>query len=113
PPVGAPGASSAPVGETVAQSGPGYAPAVTGLWVGALVAGRVGGARGHPVAARVDGQRALLTPPSARNPASGKLFRPVSRACPGGIFALKTGSWPWIGPVRRQRSGAAGALPSG
>ena len=34
----------------------------------------------------------LLTSPSARNAASGKLFRPVSRACTGGIFALKTGS---------------------
>src|ERR1041384_7228988 len=90
--VGAPGASSAPVGETVAQSGPGDALAVAGVWISALVAGRVGGPRGDPGAARVDGQRALQPPSPARNPASGKLFRALSRACTGRFFALKAGS---------------------
>src|SRR5437879_12426821 len=56
---GAPGASSAPVGATVAQPGPGDALAVAGGWMSALAAGRLGGARRHPLAARVEGQRAL------------------------------------------------------
>jgi hypothetical protein len=43
-------------------------------------------------AVRLDGQRALLTPSSARNPASGKLFRALSWTCASGYFALKTGS---------------------
>src|SRR5207249_5997385 len=90
--LGTPGASSAPVGQTVVESGAYHASAVTGLRVGAVAPGRVGGARGHPVAARLDGQCAFFTPASPRNPAPGKLFRPVSRACPGGVFALKAGS---------------------
>src|SRR5262249_43454237 len=91
--VGAPGASSVAVGQTVAQSGADHPAAVAGLWTGALAPGRVGGARGRPVAARVDGQCALLTPSPARKTAPGKLFRPLSRACAGGYFALKPGSW--------------------
>src|SRR5688500_9698549 len=91
-PVGAPGASSATAGETVAQSGAGDPTAVAGLWVGAVAPRRLGGAGGHPVAARLDGQRALLTPSPAGNPASGELFRALSRPCTGGLFALKTGS---------------------
>src|SRR5207302_8036735 len=100
--LGTPGASSAPVGQTVVESGAYHASAVTGLRVGAVAPGRVGGARGHPVAARLDGQCAFFTPASPRNPAPGKLFRPVSRACPGGIFALKAGSCAprWVSPIR-------------
>src|SRR5438105_12470819 len=90
--VGASGASSAPVGETVAQPGPGDALAVAGVWISALAAGRLGGARRHPLAARVEGQRALQLPSPARNPASGKLFRALSWAGAGRFFALKTGS---------------------
>src|SRR5436305_12971688 len=89
---GAPGPSSAPVGQAVAQSGVGRARAVAGLRVGAVAARCLGGARGHPVATGVDGQRPLLTPSPARNPAPGKLFRPVSWTCTGRLFALKAGS---------------------
>src|SRR2546425_1160171 len=46
----------------------------------------------HPVAAWLDGPCALQPPAPACNAAPAKLFRPVSRACTGGIFALKTGS---------------------
>src|SRR5262245_27508218 len=84
--------SSPPVEQTVAQSGAVDPTTVAGLRVGAVVAGCLGSAGGDPVAAGVDGQRALLTPPSLRNPASEKLFRPLSRACTGGYFALKAGS---------------------
>src|SRR5690349_18911957 len=92
-PVGTPGASFAPVGQAVAEPGAGDPTAVAGLWVGAVVARCLGGTRGHPVAAGVDGQRALQSPSPARNPAPGKLFGALSRACAGGVFALKTGSW--------------------
>jgi hypothetical protein len=95
--VGPLGASSARVGQAVAESGAVNPTAVTGLWMSAVAAGCLGGAGGHPVAARLEGQCTLRTPSSTRNAASGKLFRAVSRACPGGIFALKTGSWP---PIR-------------
>src|ERR1051325_7099418 len=95
-PVGAPGASSAPMGQTVVESGADHPAAVARLRVGALATGRVGGARGHPVAAWVDGQRSLQPPPPARNPAPGKLFPPVWRACTGGLFALKAGSCPTV-----------------
>ena len=81
------------VGQAVAQSGAGHAPAVAGLRVGAGAARCLGGARGHPVAAGLDGQCPLLTPSPARNPAPGELCRPVSRACAGRLFALKAGSW--------------------
>src|SRR2546425_13363252 len=91
--VSAPRASSAPMGQAVAESGASHPAAVAGLWVGTVAPRRLGGAGGHPVAARLDGECALLTPPSARNTASGKLFRPLSWACPGGIFVLKAGSW--------------------
>src|ERR1043166_1022348 len=90
--LGAPGASSPPVGQTVAESGASDAPAVAGLWVSTVAPRRVGGAGGGPVAARLDGQRALFTPSPTRNPAPGELFRPVSRACAGRLFALKAGS---------------------
>src|SRR5215471_11014111 len=90
--VGAPGPSSAPVGQAVAQSGAGHTLAVAGLRVGAVAARCLGGARGYPVAAGVDGQRPLFTPSPARNPASGKLFCPVSWTCTGRLFALKAGS---------------------
>src|ERR1044071_3272138 len=103
-PVGAPGASSAPMGQTVVESGADHPAAVAKLRVGALAAGRVGGARGHPVAAGLDGQRALFTPSPTRNPAPGELFRPVSRACAGRLFALKAGSSPVI-PFRHPRRG--------
>src|SRR5207245_4733548 len=92
-PVGPPGTSSPPLGETVAQSSARHPTAVTGLRGGAVTAGRLGGAGGDPVAAGLEGQCALLTPASARNPAPGKLFRAFSRACAGGLFALKPGSW--------------------
>src|SRR5205823_5318338 len=74
------------------QSGAYHPEAAAGLWVGAVAPRCLGGAGGDPVAAWLDGQRALQPPASARNPAAGKLFRPVSRACAGGLFALKTGS---------------------
>src|SRR2546430_10242001 len=90
--VGPLGPSSAPVGQTVVESGADHPAAVAGVWVGALAAGCVGGAGGDPVAAWLDGQRALLTPPPARTRTAGKLFRPLSRACAGGLFALKPGS---------------------
>jgi hypothetical protein len=77
----------------MAESGAVNSTALTGLRVGAVAAGRLGGAGGDPVAARLDGQRALQPPPSARNPASGELFHALSWACAGGVFALKTGSW--------------------
>src|SRR5437588_13018738 len=75
----------------MAQSRPGHSAAVTGVWVGALTAGCLGGAGRHPVAAGLDGPCALFTPSSPRNPAPGELFRPVSRSCAGGLFALKAG----------------------
>src|SRR5206468_12245638 len=90
--VGPLGPSSAPVGQTVVESGADHPAAVAGVWVGALAAGCVGGAGGDPVAAWLDGQRALLPPPPARTRTAGKLFRPLSRACAGGLFALKPGS---------------------
>src|SRR5437016_1505654 len=93
-PVGPPGTSSPPLGETVAQSSARHPTAVTGRRGGAVTAGRLGGAGGDPVAAGLEGQCALLTPASARNPAPGKLFRAFSRACAGGLFALKPGSCP-------------------
>src|SRR5256884_383452 len=79
--VGPLGPSSAPVGQTVVESGADHPAAVAGVWGGALAAGCVGGAGGDPVAAWLDGQRALLTPPPARTRTAGKLFRPPSRAC--------------------------------
>src|SRR5438132_8443316 len=92
-PVGPPGTSSPPLGETGAQSSARHPTAVTGRRGGAVTAGRLGGAGGDPVAAGLEGQCALLTPASARNPAPGKLVRAFSRACAGGLFALKPGSW--------------------
>ena len=61
---------------------------------------------GDPVATRLDGQCALLTPAPADNSAPGKLFRPLSRACAGGLFALKVGSWAC--GCRRGLSGSTG-----
>jgi len=91
--VGPPGTSCAAVGETIAQSGALDPAAVTGLWVGAVTPRGLGSPGGDPVAAGLDGQRALQPSASARNSASGQLFRPVSRAGAGGVFALKAGSW--------------------
>src|SRR5262245_14621902 len=90
--VGAPGASSPPVGQTLAQLGAGAPAAVTGLRVSAVAPGCLGGPGGRPGAVWLDGQRTLLTPPSARNAAPGELSRPVSRTCAGRLFALKAGS---------------------
>src|SRR5438067_13692843 len=95
---------SAPVGQAVAQSGARHPAAVARLRVGALAPGRVGSAGGDPVAARLDGQCALFTPSPTRNSAPGKLFRPVSRACAGGLFALKTGSCPKTWPAAPTRA---------
>jgi hypothetical protein len=61
--------------------------------VGTVAPGRVGGAGRDPVAAGLDGQCPFLTPSPARNAASGKLFGALLRACAGGLFALKAGSW--------------------
>src|SRR5712691_3218621 len=97
------GPSSPPVGETVAESGPDHTTAVAGLWVGALAAGCLGRAGGHPVAAWLDGQCALQPPAPACNAAPATLFRPVSRACTGGIFALKSGSCSTSDGVRCSR----------
>jgi hypothetical protein len=72
--------------------GVGDPPALTGLWVGTVAPGRLGGAGRPSVAARRDGQCPLQSPASARNPAPGKLFHPVSRACTGGLCVRKTGS---------------------
>jgi hypothetical protein len=92
--VGAPSASSAPMGETVAESRAGDPAVLTGLWIGALAPGRLDGTGRDLVAAGMDGQRTFFTPLPARNPAPGKLFRPVSRACTGGLFALKMAAAP-------------------
>src|SRR5438132_13297779 len=90
-PVGPPGTSSPPLGETVAQSSARHPTAGTGLRGGAVTAGRLGGAGGDPVAAGLEGQCARVTPASARNPAPGKLVRAFSPAGAGGFVALKPG----------------------
>jgi hypothetical protein len=67
--------------ETVAQSEPRHPTAVAGLWVGTVAPGRLGGARGHPVAARVDGQRAF----SPLHPLAVPLQESFSVLCRGRV----------------------------
>ena len=81
------------MGETVAESRAGDPAALTGLWIGALAAGRVDGAGRDPMAEGMDGQRSFFTPSPARKTAPGELFRALSRSCAGGYFALKTGRY--------------------
>src|SRR4029450_637703 len=69
---------------------------------------RVGGAGRHPVAAWLDGQRALQPPAPARNPAPGTLFGALSWACTGGLFALKAGSCQECPLQVRERRGRSG-----
>ena len=90
--VGSPGPSCASMGQTVAQSGAYHAATAAGLWPGAVAPRCLGSPQSYPMAARVDGQCALLTPSPARNPSSGGLFYALSRACAGGVFALKPDS---------------------
>ena len=90
--VGSPGPSCASMGQTVAQSGAYHAATAAGLWPGAVAPRCLGSPQSYPMAARVDGQCALLTPSPARNPSSGGLFYALSRACAGGVFALKPGN---------------------
>src|SRR5207244_10151143 len=81
-PVGPPGTSSPPLGETVAQSSARHPTAVTGLRGGAVTAGRLGGGGGAPVAAGLEGRCAPRAPASARDPPPGQLVRASTRSGP-------------------------------
>jgi len=92
----------------VAQSSAVDSPAVTRLWIGALAAGRVGDAGGHPLAAGVDGQCGLLPPSIRSQPRSRRAFLPCFAGVCGWVVCAK--NWQLLRgfhqPAPHRRGGA-------